>query len=49
MPTHTMHRFRISRQPQYAIGEYSNGNGNGAFTGGSRVRPTLFTELQIKF
>ncbi len=32
-----------------AIGEYANGNGNGVFTGNSRVRPTLLTELQIKF
>ena len=32
-----------------AIGEYVNGNGNGAFSGGSRLRPTLLTELQIKF
>ena len=32
-----------------AIGEYANGNGNGVFTGGSRLRPTLLTELQIKF
>jgi len=32
-----------------AIGEYANGNGNGAFSGGSRLRPTLLTELQIKF
>ena len=32
-----------------AIGEYANGRGNGAFTGGSRVRPTLLTELQVKF
>jgi phosphate-selective porin len=32
-----------------AIGEYVNGNGNGAFSGGSRLRPTLLTELQVKF
>ncbi|MDQ6893883.1 MAG: OprO/OprP family phosphate-selective porin [Acidobacteriota bacterium] len=32
-----------------AIGEHVNGNGNGAYTGGSKWRPTLLTELQVKF
>jgi hypothetical protein len=32
-----------------AIGEYTNGTGNGVLSGGSRLRPTLLTELQVKF
>jgi hypothetical protein len=32
-----------------AIAENVDGNGNGAFTGGDRTRPTLLSELQIKF
>ncbi|MCA1580399.1 MAG: OprO/OprP family phosphate-selective porin [Acidobacteria bacterium] len=32
-----------------AIEEHVNGNGNGAYTGGSKWRPTLLTELQVKF
>jgi hypothetical protein len=32
-----------------AIGEYVNGSGNLALRGGSRLRPTLLAELQVKF
>jgi hypothetical protein len=32
-----------------AIGEYVNGSGNLALRGGSRIRPTLLAELQVKF
>ena len=32
-----------------AIEEHVDGNGNGAYTGGSKWRPTLLTELQVKF
>jgi hypothetical protein len=33
-----------------AIGEYANGSGNAALSsGGSRLRPTLLAELQVKF